>query len=35
MILDYNRQAVTFENGSFVAGMLWYFQLIWEYESFR
>lgn len=31
---DYKRQAAITENGSFVAGMLRYFELIWEYESF-
>ena len=30
---DYKRQAAITENGSFVAGMLRYFELIWEYES--
>ncbi|WP_336135320.1 TrmB family transcriptional regulator [Natronomonas amylolytica] len=31
---DYKRQAAITENGSFVAGMKRYFDLIWEYESF-
>ncbi|WP_121740994.1 TrmB family transcriptional regulator [Natronorubrum halophilum] len=30
---DHRRQAAITENGSFVAGMLRYFDLIWEYES--
>ncbi|SER82348.1 TrmB family transcriptional regulator [Natrinema salaciae] len=30
---DYRRQAAITENGSFVAGMKRYFDLIWEYES--
>lgn len=30
---DYKRQAAITENGSFVAGMLRYLELIWEYES--
>jgi sugar-specific transcriptional regulator TrmB len=30
---DYKRQAAITENGSFVAGMKRYFDLIWEYES--
>jgi sugar-specific transcriptional regulator TrmB len=32
---DYKRQAAITENGSFVAGMKRYFDLIWDYESFR
>ncbi|QLD90779.1 TrmB family transcriptional regulator [Natronomonas salina] len=32
---DYKRQAAITENGSFVAGMKRYFDLIWEYESFE
>lgn len=31
---DYKRQAAITQNGSFVAGMKRYFDLIWEYESF-
>lgn len=31
---DYKRQAAITENGSFVAGMKRYFDLVWEYESF-
>jgi sugar-specific transcriptional regulator TrmB len=31
---NYKRQAAITENGSFVAGMKRYFDLIWEYESF-
>jgi sugar-specific transcriptional regulator TrmB len=31
---DYKRQAAITENGSFVAGMKRYFDLIWEHESF-
>jgi sugar-specific transcriptional regulator TrmB len=30
---DYKRQAAITENGSFVAGMLRYFDLIWKYDS--
>lgn len=30
---DYKRQAAITENGSFVAGMKRYFELIWKYES--
>ena len=29
---DYKRQAAITENGSFVAGMLRYFELVWEHE---
>ena len=32
---DHKRQAAITENGSFVAGMKRYFDLIWEYESFE
>jgi sugar-specific transcriptional regulator TrmB len=32
---DYKRQAAITENGSFVAGMKRYFDLIWAYESFE
>ncbi|WP_248516826.1 TrmB family transcriptional regulator [Salinarchaeum laminariae] len=32
---NHRRQAAITENGSFVAGMKRYFDLVWEYESFR
>lgn len=32
---DYKRQAAITENGSFVAGMRRYFELIWEYDAFE
>ena len=32
---DHKRQAAITENGSFVAGMKRYFDLVWEYESFE
>jgi hypothetical protein len=32
-IPDYKRQAAITENGSFVAGMKRYFEMIWKHES--